>query len=78
VNGDRPQIGKGEHLERQEGATFALCRNQFRYKPNPLAISRKTKGITLLKFFRFDHCRSALDKKRSYAIAQLYAGQRAC
>jgi hypothetical protein len=60
----------------RRGNTRAL-HNQFRYKPNPLAITRKAKGITFLKFFSFNDCRPELGKKSCLAIAQFYGRQRA-
>ena len=50
---------------------------QSRYKPNPLAVARKAKGITLLKFLSFNDCSPELGKKRCFAIAQFYGRQRA-
>jgi hypothetical protein len=58
-------------------ATFALCHNQFRHKPNPPAITRKAKGITLLKFLSLHDCTPELRKKRCFAIAPFYIRQRA-
>ena len=58
-------------------ATFVLCHNQFRHKPNPLAITRKANGITLLKFLSLNDCRPELRKKRCFAIAPFYSRQRA-
>jgi hypothetical protein len=44
-----PILGRAATSNAKKGATFALCYHQFRYKPNPIAITRKAKGITLLK-----------------------------
>ena len=47
---------------------FALCHNHFRHKPNPLAITRKAKGLTLPTFLSLNDCRPELRKKRRFAI----------
>jgi hypothetical protein len=66
---DWPHTRLGDELECQEGATLALCHKQFRYKPDPLAITRKPKSVTFLKFFSFNDSRPESGKESRLALA---------
>src|SRR5215475_4796155 len=75
TNDDPTLVGFSNQLKRQKMATFPFSHDQFRCKRNRFAVTRKRKGIAVLKLLRFNDGSPELGKKHCFPIAKFCGGQ---